>query len=184
MYRKSLTVALLVLLVLMVSVLAAPALTGCSGGEDNGSSVEASETPSPAEQPPPAELRRPEAAVYSYLVWISYAYRVLNSKVADHVYTPWEEVRVNSYVQYNIQEGRAIDQRLVDFKVRTNEAKENTATVGITESWVYRYIDVKSERYSSPEYQVSYESTYTLVRQPDGRWLVDKVDAKPLGTVY
>jgi len=111
------------LVAVLVAVLMGSLLvTGC-----NGSSVRADEgtgsadttlaalfpatTPKPGVQPPPPMLRDPRTAVCSYQLWISYAYRVLNSDVASMTFDPYEEVRVNSYVMYNLQEGRAIDQR-------------------------------------------------------------------------
>lgn len=136
-------------------------------------------------QPPPPMLREPRVAVYSYLVWITYAYRILNSDVATHAFSPYEEVRVNSYVQYNMQEGRAIDQELVklDFKGKPHTG-ESTATVAATEQWKYRYIDIRSGLYKGNWLSATYDSTYTVYYDPARKgWLVDSVKATPRGTV-
>lgn len=165
-------------------------MTGCSGsrgagGDDAARSEELTpgefpeRKPTSPTPPPPPQLKRPETAVYSYLVWISYAYRVLDSDVASHTFSPYEEVRVNSYVQLNKQEARALDQRLVDFRIRGTQTKGETATVGVIETWKYRYIDLKSGEYGSPIYDVSYDTTYTVVRQAPDRWVVDRVEAAP-----
>jgi hypothetical protein len=125
-------------------------------------------------------LADPRTAVYSYQLWISYAYRVLNSDVASRTFDSDEEVRVNSYVMYNFQEGRAIDQRLLVAQVKSWQSQGSTATVAMHEEWVYRYISTKTGRYMSPALNASYETTYTLVRQ-DGDWVVHSVEATTSG---
>lgn len=164
-------------------------VSGCNGSSGKGAagaaagSAEATVTalfpatgPKPAEQPPPPMLRDPRTAAYSYLLWISYAYRVLNSDVASQTFDPFEEVRVNSYVQYNLQEGRAIDQRLLVANLKDWESKGSTATVAMHEEWAYRYIDTKTGKYSSPVNRASYETTYTVVKLKSV-WKVHSVEA-------
>lgn len=177
--------------VLVVALLAAVLLgsllvSGCSGATSGKASGTASTdtsagafpatTPKPGEQPPPPMLRDPRTAVYSYQLWISYAYRVLNSDVASRTFSPYEEVRVNSYVEFNRQEGRAIDQKIVVAKVKSVESKGATATVAMHEEWVYRYISTKTGLYSSPANSAAYETTYTVIKQR-GDWVVDSVVA-------
>ncbi|MEI8083464.1 MAG: hypothetical protein WCI74_16630 [Actinomycetes bacterium] len=161
-------------------------LVGCAGGTTgSGSAAQSVEatpgtfpatTPKPGEQPPPPALNDPRTAVYSYQLWISYAYRVLNSDVASRTFDPSEEVRVNSYVMYNFQEGRAIDQRLLVATVKSSESQGSTATVAMHEEWVYRYISTQTGKYTTPALNASYETTYTLVRQNDD-WVVHSVEA-------
>ncbi|MDZ4168888.1 MAG: hypothetical protein U1E26_04430 [Coriobacteriia bacterium] len=138
------------------------------------------EPPAPVEPPPPM-LRNPETAVFSYLLWITFAYRVLNSDVATHAFDEWEEVRVNSYVELNRQESRAIDQRLLKFEPRAVETKGDTATVSAREEWVYRYISTGDGTYSTPRHEATYDTTYTVVNVQDKGWLVHKVEATPIG---
>ncbi len=174
---------------LIVSTLLGGALlSGCSGATSSADSGEASRsvemtagqfpstTPQPGQQPPPPSLKDPRTAVYSYLLWISYAYRVLNSDVASKTFDPYEEVRVNSYVMYNFQEGRAIDQRLLEAKVKDWESKGDTATVSLSEDWVYRYISTKTGKYTTPALNASYDTTYTVVRIKNS-WVVHSVEA-------
>lgn len=175
---------------LAVAFLGTTALLAGCGGERNGGPDSAARSeeltpgqfpakrPTSATPPPPPQLRNPETAVYSYLLWISYAYRILNSEVATPTFSEFEEVRVNSYVQLNKQQGRAIDQRLLDVKVRGNESQGATATLAITETWAYRYIDIQTGEYSGPPYEVSYDSTYTVVNKGEDRWVVDRVVAE------
>lgn len=175
-------------------VLAVAALSGCSpagkspSGKDTATRSEdltagefPERTPTSPQAPPPPMLRSPKSAVYSYLVWISYAYRVLDSNVATMAFSEYEEVRVNSYVELNRQEGRAIDQRLLSFDVKQVRTKGDTATVSAAEAWRYRYIDIKSGDYASPAYDVSYDTTYTVVKVKGKGWLVDRVAVAPRG---
>lgn len=136
--------------------------------------------PRAATVPRRPDLRTPESAVRSYLDWISYAYRVGESDLASSAADPYEMVRVDSYVQLNLESGRAIHQVLRDLEVKSVRAREHTATVAVTESWRYRYIDIKAGAYSSPVYSVTYDSTYTVV-ETAGAWLVSRVQATPQG---
>jgi len=134
-------------------------------------------------EPAPADLATPEAAVRSYLDWISYAYRIAVSDVASHTMTPEEGVRVDSYVQFNLQQrSRRINQQIVEFKLRNQSAETSRATLAATEKWQYGYLSPGGERSTSPTYTTSYETTYTLVKVPAG-WVVDSVEAKPLEEV-
>jgi hypothetical protein len=121
--------------------------------------------------PPPRSLKNPENAVVSYLYWISYAYRLARSSVASQTFTPYEEVHVDSYIQYNLQEGRAIEQAPTALKLTTVSTTDGTATVRAHEEWVYRYISTKTRMYTTAPL------TYTVVKGADGLWRVDSVEA-------
>ena len=174
----------------VVAVLGSVLLGGCGGGVQGGqgepSSAESTpgafpaSTPKPGEQPPPPALEDPRSAVYSYLLWISYAYRVLNSDVASRTFDPYEEVRVDSYVQLNREQGRAIDQRLLVANLKSLSSQGSTATVALHEEWVYRYISTTTGKYASPVLNATYETTYTVVRQGDD-WVVHSVEATSSG---
>lgn len=137
-------------------------------------------TPNPGVQPPPPMLNDPRTAVYSYQLWISYAYRVLKSEVASRTFDSFEEVRVDSYVMYNFQQGRAIDQRLLAAKLKAWESAGSTATVSMHEEWAYRYISTQTGKYTTPVLKAAYETTYTVVRQKDN-WVVHSVEASSSG---
>lgn len=172
-----------------LALVGAVQLSGCGGRAEKmpgpSASAEATQgtfpaTPNPGEQPPPPMLKDPRTAVYSYQLWISYAYRVLDSDVASRTFDPFEEVRVNSYVMYNLQAGRAIDQRLLVADIKSSESKGDTATVSMHEEWAYRYISTKSGKYTTPALSAAYETTYTLVRQKED-WVVHSVEASSSG---
>jgi len=169
------------LAVLVVGALACIALlAGCS---DAPQPVVRDSVAAPV-KPPPADLTVPASAVRSYLDWTAYAYRIAVSDAASHTMTPEESVRVDSYLQLNLQEkGRRIDQHLVRFAAREPSVEGTRAVVGATEKWEYRYLSADGERALTPTYTASYETTYTLIRADENTWLVDSVEAEALGEV-
>ena len=134
--------------------------------------------------PPPApDLTTPLAAVKSYLTWTTYAYRVSDSDVATMAFTSFEEVRVNSYVQLNEQDGKLIDQKLVTFTPGKVSIEGTRAVMPAKEDWTYQYLSLKEQKPVSPVYSVSYDTTYTVVLTRPKHWLVDSVAAKAHGEV-
>lgn len=166
-----------ILAVVLVAALVATSLfvAGCDSSKKD--------TPDPQlarrmDPPPPPMLREPKTAIYSYLLWISYAYRIMNSDVASMTFSPYEEVRVNSYVEYNRQEGRAIEQTLTSIAFKDVRTKGSTATVSAREEWLYRYISTQTGKYSTEPMTATYNTTYTVVFYPDKKqWLVESVEA-------
>jgi hypothetical protein len=130
------------------------------------------------------DLSTPEAAVRSYLEWISYAYRIGDSETATHTMTPEEAVRVDSCAELNRQKARLIDQHLVAFREGATSVGETQTILAAREDWQYRSVSLGGLCALKPPYTTSYEATtYTLVLVRPGRWLVDSVDVKPLGEV-
>ena len=162
----------------IVSCLTAFALVACAptGGDETPAA------PGPIVEPGVADLSDPQSAVRSYLDWVSYAYRTARSEVASHTMTALEGVRVDSYIEFNRQLGRTIDQEIVAYDKRSESVEDTTAVVAAGEDWRYRYVDMQTGDYSSGDLRASYEVTYTLVFV-DGSWLVDRVDATPLTPV-
>lgn len=162
---------------LLILLLAALTLPGCG----RAPAAVAGQVGRPA-LPGPLDLTTPGAAVRTYLGYTSFAYRVADSDVASRAATEDEGVRVDSYVELNRQKGQGIEQRLVRFALRSETAEGTRAVVAASEEWRYRYFSLTSLAYTSPAYAVSYDTTYTLVKERRG-WLVDKVAAKALTPV-
>ena len=57
------------------------------------------------------------------------------------------------------------------------------ALVPATEEWRYRYFTLDTIEWVGEENAASYEATYTVIRMPDGSWLVDSVEANALTEV-
>jgi hypothetical protein len=169
------TSAVLLLGVLILATL----ITGCSGDSEPTDTADDPVFVAPSS----ADLSTPEASVRSYLEWISYAYRVVDSQVASSVMDPYEWVRVDAYIEKNRQEGRGIDQRLVGFEVLDVTSSESTATVETTEDWAYRYFGPDGA-YIGEELTARYSVRYSVLKDAErAEWLVEKVDASPDGEV-
>lgn len=129
-------------------------------------------------KPLPPVLTDPESAVRSYLAWTAYAYRIGQSQAAHPTMTAKQEVRVDSYVQYNLQQYRLLDQSLVSITFGTPIVEGDRAFVPVTESWAYRYVSAtEAGRVLGGPYEASYEATYTVVSGAQGEWVVDEVEA-------
>lgn len=156
-------------------LLAALMLAGCAS--------HASSTASDPRKPAAPDLGTPRSAVASYLSWTAFSYRMANSSLSTPTMSAEEAVRVDAYIELNREQDRAIDEHLVTFDVRSVDVSGTAATLAAYERWEYRYFSLKTVRYLTKTLSASYDSTYTLTRQEDGRWLVDDVAAKALGTV-
>lgn len=137
-----------------------------------------------ANRPQPWVLTTPESAVRSYLDWTSYAYRIGQSSFATATMSSYEEVRVDSYVQYNIQQKRLMDQTLKSITFGTPSVETLRAILPAKEKWTYRYVSIDTgNKVIGGPYTASYDSTYTVVKAKNGDWVVDSVKATPQGTV-
>lgn len=136
-----------------------------------------------ASQPEGMDLSTPEAAVRAYLDWTSYAYRIAQSRVALPTMSTYQEVRVDSYVQYNIQQGRLLDQTLTELAFGEPREDAERVHVPVRETWEYSYVSIEraGEVVSGP-HTVSYDATYTVIPQGDD-WVVNEVKATALGPV-
>lgn len=135
-------------------------------------------------QPAPWVLTTPESTVRSYLAWVSYAYRIGQSQVATPTMSAKEEVRMDSYCQYNLEKGRLLDQTLTSISFGKGSVSTTRTLVPAKESWTYSYLSVKEGNASvGGPYTAEYDTIYTVVKNARGDWVVDSVQAKALGTV-
>lgn len=135
-------------------------------------------------KPEPWNLTTPQSAVRSYLAWTSYAYRIGNADVASLTMSPDEGVRVDSYIQLNLQKFQLIDQTLGAFTISKPSIEGTRATVVTTENWSYRYVSTRTAgKTVSGPFTASYDATYTVVKTADKTWVVDSVAATAHGTV-
>jgi hypothetical protein len=135
-------------------------------------------------KPKPADQTTPESAVRSYLDWTSYAFRIGVSAVATPTMTGPEDVRVDSYIQVNLQRARVIEQALASITFGKPSAGATSTLVPAKEKWTYSYLSIAiGNKVLNGPYTVSYDTTYTVVKDSKGVWLVDSVKATPLDTV-
>ena len=134
-------------------------------------------------EPAPWDLGTPESAVRSYLDWVTYAYRVAESDVASLTQSPYQMVRIDAYIQANLQEERLLDQTLVSLTLGEPVIDGDKATVTAKEEWTYRYVSiVEAGATLEGPYPATYETTYMLVKSEQG-WVVDDIEVKAIGDV-
>ena len=134
--------------------------------------------------PPAPVLDTPQAAVKSYLAWSSYAYRIGLSDVASATMTAAEGVRIDAYIELNLQKNRLIDQGLSSIAFGKSSVDGTHTLIPTKETWEYRYVstDIAGKSVGGP-YTASYDTIYTVVKGAHGTWLVDSVAATPKGEV-
>ena len=134
--------------------------------------------------PKAPNLSTPETAVRAYLDWISYAYRVANSEAATPTTGAEEAVRVDAYIQDNLEKKRLIDQTLKSITFGQPTVVATVTVLPTREEWsyVYRSIDV-GNRVTAGPYTATYDVTYRMIHNKTGGWIVDSLDAKAAGTV-
>lgn len=168
----------------LLGTVVAMGVASCRDPSMSGPGAIATDTPGPPIVPAPPDLTSPRSAVRSYIDWTSLSYRMANSELSTRVADPWEHVRVDSYIQLNREQNRAIEQTLVAFRVVSLSTRDGTATLAARERWRYRYFAIDTRRYLGPRHMVRYETTYTVARQRDGgHWLVSRVGARALDPV-
>lgn len=188
--------------VLCLATAALSAMAGCSDGSAGKSSgsVEASAAvgrnmaglsqkvviskEAVADKPKPWVLSDPESAVRSYLDWTSYAYRIAESAAATPTMSAEQEVRVDSYVQLNLQKSRLLDQKLQVIVFGKPSVGSTSTLLPAKENWAYRYVSIAEvgKTVAGP-YTADYETTYTVVKNSKGDWVVDTVAVKAIGEV-
>lgn len=179
------------------------ATAGCGGGTQGTSAAGSSETTKvagahmagPAAEvhvsrdaiaaaPKPPQLTTAESAVRSYIDWTSYAYRIGQSKFASATVSSSEEVRVDSYCQLNIQKGRLMDGKLTSITFGSPSVGSTSTLVPTKEDWTYSYLSTqKGNKSLGGPYTASYDSTYTVIKNKMGNWVVDSLQATAKGTV-
>jgi hypothetical protein len=134
--------------------------------------------------PSPFVLSSPEATVRSYLDWTSYAYRIAESRVATPTMSPAQGVRVDSYLQLNLEKSQLLDQTLDSITFGKASTGTTNTLLPATEHWTYRYVSIKEvDKTLRGPFKATYADTYVLVKQKNGDWLVDSVIVKPVSAI-
>lgn len=129
-------------------------------------------------------LTTPRAAVRSYLGWTSYAYRIATSDVATPTMGPDEAVRIDAYIQLNLEKHQLVDQTLTSISFGKQSTEGTRTLVPTKEKWTYRYVSIAAPggKTAAGPYTASYDATYTVVKSGKD-WVVSSVQAKALGKV-
>ncbi|MDO8914739.1 MAG: hypothetical protein Q7W16_01490 [Coriobacteriia bacterium] len=156
-------------------------LVGCA--ESASTSSDGVGTPlTEAVVPAAPDLSAPVPAVRSYLAWVGFSYRMANSEISSRTMTPYEGVRVDSYIQLNREKNQGMEQELTAFTPVEASRSETAALITASEAWRYRYFSLDKRRYLTPWYEASYDTTYSVIAT-QGVWLVASVEATALTPV-
>jgi hypothetical protein len=124
------------------------------------------------------DLSAPVPAVRAYLDWSSFSYRMANSDISSATMSPYEGVRVDSYIQLNREKNRGIEQALTEYAPVEASRTDTGAVVTAVETWRYRYFTLDTQRYLTDWYTTTYDATYSVIAT-QGLWYVDAVEATP-----
>jgi len=114
-------------------------------------------------------LTTPQSAVRSFLDWTSYAYRIATSDVATPTMGANQEVRVDSYVQYNLEKQRLLDESLTSITIGSPTAESTHTVVPTHAEWTYSYLSIDTgNKVIGGPYSASYDVTYTVVKTAKG----------------
>ena len=148
-----------------------------------GPAAEVHISPKLAIRPKAWDLTTPNSAVQSYLDWTSFSFRTAQSSYSTATMSPNEGVRVDAYIQFNLEKKQIIDQTLTSITFGTPKVETSSTLVPTKEQWRYSYLSIEpGNKVIGGPYTASYDATYTVVKSKSG-WVVDSVNAKPHGTV-
>jgi hypothetical protein len=133
-----------------------------------------------ADIPTPLDTKQstPQEAIESYLAWLTYAFRNMDSEVATPTMTPDLAQRTAYYITMNAADEKALNQRLDSLTFVQVEVQDTVATVKTNETWTFNYLSLRTGNFDEPQV-VRYEATYTVL-MIDGIWRVQSVDVKSL----
>jgi len=165
--------------VLLVAFTLASVLGGCARARHAPVAPATPAESTPAAFPPIESVERipsstPKQAVTAYLSAIPEAYLSLEVTVVAPFVTERQEVREDSYIQLNRQEGRALEMALVSYRVleaAEPSADASSAVVRTEEQWRWRYWDIRSRKPATAWARTTYRMEYSLSREGSG-WLV------------
>jgi hypothetical protein len=91
-----------------------------------------------------------------------------------------ELIRIESYIFYLLKKNRILKCDIKELNFERISIKDKEAEVFTKERWVYRYLDARTRKPISKDYDITYSNVYYLKRKGD-RWIVDRLDAKETG---
>jgi hypothetical protein len=123
------------------------------------------------------EKRKVENVVTVYNEVLIDAYLRPNPKLMQNFTSTRERIKIESYMSYLLKENKIFRGDLVEMNFEDVKIKEDEAEVLTKERWLYMYIDARTRRPLSKEYDTVFSSTYYL-KKIKGRWVVDRLDSE------
>ena len=126
------------------------------------------------------EARKAENVVTMYNKVLIDAYLRPEPKLMELLVSKREYVRIESYIAYLLKNNKILKCDLKELSFEDVKIKGDTAEVYTREKWKYLYIDARTRKPLSKEYEIVYSNVYHLKKEK-GRWVVDKLDTKEVG---
>ncbi|RJQ47623.1 MAG: hypothetical protein C4538_04965 [Nitrospiraceae bacterium] len=104
------------------------------------------------------------------------AHLEMNASLLSRLTSEKQLKKVDSYIAFNLKNGRIIDGELRDLQFQDIIIQENSAIVVTIERWGWVYMDPGSKKPVSEMFDDVYGNTYSLVRT-GGHWVVDDIDS-------
>jgi len=134
----------------------------------------------PIPVPQDMDLSSPEQAVRTYLSWLTYSYRNMDSEIATPTMTPDLAQRVGYYITMNAATEKALNQRLDSFEIIDIEVADTVARVTTEEGWTFNYMSLQTGQFDEPVI-ARYRVVYTVLFI-EAEWRVQAADATVLET--
>ncbi len=126
------------------------------------------------------EARKAENVVTMYNKVIIDAYLRPEPKLMELFVSNREYVRIESYIFYLLKNNKILKCDLKELTFEDVKIKDDTAEVYTKERWKYRYLDSRTRKPVSREYEILYSNVYHLKKEKE-RWVVDRLDTKEIG---
>jgi hypothetical protein len=125
------------------------------------------------------EKRKVENLVTVYNEVLVDAYLRPDPTLMQNFTTAREYIRIDNYIAYLLKENRVLRADLKETAFVAVRVKEEDAEAVTRERWVYVYLDARTRRPLTPEYDAVYSNTDYLAKQ-EGRWVVERVESEEL----
>ncbi len=126
------------------------------------------------------EARKAENVVTMYNKVLIDAYLRPEPKLMELFVSNREYVRIESYIFYLLKNNKILKCDLKELTFEDVKIKDDTAEVYTKERWKYRYLDSRTRKPVSREYEILYSNIYHLKKEKE-RWVVDRLDTKEIG---
>jgi len=123
------------------------------------------------------EARKVKNVVTFYNKVLIDAYQRPNSSLMENFTSIPERVRIDNYISYLLKDNKLLKGEIREFTFENVSIKGDEAEVITKERWVYSYMDSRTRKPLSKEYDATFANTYYL-RKLKGRWVVNNLDSK------
>jgi|GEM_PF-1540812 hypothetical protein len=126
------------------------------------------------------EVRKVKNLVTVYNKVLIDAYLRPEPRLMENFTSKREYIRIESYIMYLLKNNKMLKGDLKELVFESVRVKGDEAEAVTKERWVYMYIDARTRKPVSKEYDAIFLNTYYLKKQ-GGRWVVDRLESEEVG---